>query len=297
MDRSYLLTLLSWMGINRCTKQTLLFGPPSLGALGFTNTWTDQGIAQVQLLLGHLHQDADIGELMQIVMENLHLVIGSALPLFQYPVTQVLQLCSRNWLLNVWDFVLSISGIIYLERAWVLEAQQVNDVFLMDQFTFHIPHFTSKTHKRLNACQIFLQILTLADITDGHGSHVLKCSLKGTRHNDRRNSYRWPYQVCPSPAAWNIWCKSLSLLFCCTCTSNKLRKPLGRWHNTGPMHQEWTYFVDLSSQCLLHIPEAGKSMYILVLSSSTFFMGVSLQGHSHLFSPSDNSTSHSCSSK
>ena len=113
MDRSYLLTLLSWMGINRCTKQTLLFGPPSLDALGFTNTWTDQGIAQVQLLLGHLHQDADIGELMQIVMENLHLVIGSALPLFQYPVTQVLQLCSRNWLLNVWDFVLSIGGRIH----------------------------------------------------------------------------------------------------------------------------------------------------------------------------------------
>ena len=45
VDRSYLPTLLSWMGINRCTKQTLRFGPPSLGALGFTNTCTDQGIA------------------------------------------------------------------------------------------------------------------------------------------------------------------------------------------------------------------------------------------------------------
>ena len=111
------------MGVNRCTKQTLLFGPPSLGALGFTNTWTDQGIAQVQLLLGHLHQDADIGKLMQIVMENLQLLIGSALPLFQYPVKQVLQFCSRNWILNVWDFVLSIGGRIHVERAWILKAQ------------------------------------------------------------------------------------------------------------------------------------------------------------------------------
>ena len=47
VDRNYLPTLLSWMGNNRCTKRLLLFGPPSLGALGFTNTWTDQGIAQV----------------------------------------------------------------------------------------------------------------------------------------------------------------------------------------------------------------------------------------------------------
>ena len=123
VDRSYLPTLLSWMGINHCTKQTLLFGPPSPGALGFTNTWTDQGIAQVQLLLGHLRQDTDIGKLMQIVMENLQLVIGSALSLFQHSVKQVLQFCSHNWLLNVWDFVLSIGGRIHLERAWVMEAQ------------------------------------------------------------------------------------------------------------------------------------------------------------------------------
>ena len=140
------------MGINRCTKQTLLFGPPSLGALGFTNTWTEQGIAQVQLLLGRLHLDADIGKLMQIVMENLQQVIGSALHLFQYPVKQVLQSSSRNWLLNIWDIVLSIGGRIHLERAWVLEAQQVNDVFLMDQLTSHTPHFTPKTLKCLNAC-------------------------------------------------------------------------------------------------------------------------------------------------
>ena len=61
VDRSYLPTLLSWICIHCCTKQTLLFGPPSLGALAFTNTWTDQGIAKVQLLLGHLRQDANIG--------------------------------------------------------------------------------------------------------------------------------------------------------------------------------------------------------------------------------------------
>ena len=199
-------------------------------------------------------------ELKQIVMENLELVIGSALSLFQYPVKQVLQFCSRNWILNVWDFVLSIGGRIHLERAWVLEAQQVNYVFLMDQFTSHIHHFSPKTLKHLNACQIFLHVLTLADITDGSGSHILKCSLQGKRNLDRRSSYRWPQQVCPSPAAWNIWHKSLSLPFCCTCTSNKLRKQLRRWHDTGPIHQVWTYFVDLSSQCLLHIPE-GKSIF------------------------------------
>ena len=110
---------------------------------------------------------------MQIVMENLQLVIGATLPLFQYPVKQALKFCSCNLLLNVWDFFLSRSGRIHLERAWALEAQQVDDVFVMDQFNSHLPHFTPKTLKCLNACQIFLQVLTLADITDGSGSHIL----------------------------------------------------------------------------------------------------------------------------
>ena len=74
--RSYLPTLLSQMGINKCTKRLLLFGPPSLGGLGFTNTWTDQGIAQTQLLLGHLRQGQEIGQLLQVLMETLQMVIG-----------------------------------------------------------------------------------------------------------------------------------------------------------------------------------------------------------------------------
>jgi len=34
------------MGFNKMTKCLLLFGPRSLGAYGFTDTYTDQGIWQ-----------------------------------------------------------------------------------------------------------------------------------------------------------------------------------------------------------------------------------------------------------
>ena len=96
------------MGTNKCTKRLLLFGPPSLGALGFTNTWTDQGIVQIQLLLGHLRQGQEIGQLLQVLMETLQMVIGSSLPLFHYPIHQILMFYHCNWLLNVWEFLLSI---------------------------------------------------------------------------------------------------------------------------------------------------------------------------------------------
>jgi hypothetical protein len=123
VDRSYLPTFLSHMGINRCTKQLLLFGPTSLGAIGFTNTWTDQGIAQVQLLMGHLRQQGEIGQLAIILLEILQLVIGSVLPLFSYPLSQVLKYCQRTWLLHVWDFLVSIEDTIHMEHKWTLAIQ------------------------------------------------------------------------------------------------------------------------------------------------------------------------------
>ena len=136
------------MGFNRCTKQLLLFGPPSLGAFGFTNTWTNQGIAQLQLLLGHLCKNEEIGELTNILLETLQLVIGSPLPLFHYPLTQVMKFCTHNWLLNIWEFLLSIHSTIHLERAWILELQRTNDVSLMDSFMMHLPHLPPKTPTR-----------------------------------------------------------------------------------------------------------------------------------------------------
>ena len=257
VDRSYLPTLLSRMGINKCTKRLLLFGPPSLGALGFTNTWTDQGIAQVQLLLGHLRQGQEIGQLLQVLMETLQMVIGSSLPLFHYPIQQILKFCHRNWLLNVWEFLLSIQGKIHLENAWILAPQRRHDVFLMDAVLEHTPSFPPKILKCFNACRIFLQVFTLADICDGSGRDILKCSIQGTRHKDRRSSYEWPKQIRPSPAAWCIWRNTLQSLFCVTTKGTRLRQPLGAWICGAPSHQHWTYFFHPGTRSLIYSVEAS----------------------------------------
>jgi hypothetical protein len=213
VDRSYLPTLLSRMGFNQCTKQLLLFWPPSLGLVGFTNKSTNQGIAQIQLFLGHLRKNEEIGVLTNILLETLQLVIGSSFPLFHYPLTQVLRFCTRNWLLNVWEFLISIHGTIHLERAWKFELQCTNNVFLMDSFMMHVPHFPPKTLKCLNACCIFLQVITLADITDRSGTHILPSSLQGIRYNDRPSYYMWLHQIRPSLEAWRTWHKTLCTQF------------------------------------------------------------------------------------
>ena len=136
----------------------------------------------------------------------------------------------------------------------------------------HLPHFPPKTLKRLNACCIFLQVITLADITDRSGNHILPCSLQGIRHNDRHSSYTWQHLIRPLPEAWRVWCKTLCTQFCMTSASNRLQRPLGIWQHNGPLHQKWTYLVDLPSNHLFQRLEgAGTFLRFLPAHSPRVF--------------------------
>ena len=144
--------------------------------------------------------------------------------------SQVLKYCQRTWLLNVCDFLVSIEGTIHLEHKWNLAIQRTHDIFLMDAIMNHIPHFPPKVLKQMNACRIFLQVLSLADISDGSGREILKSSLQGIWHNDRRSSYDWPKQLRPSAGAWRTWQSTLQALFCVNPKSTRLRQQIGRAH-------------------------------------------------------------------
>jgi hypothetical protein len=190
-------------------------------------------------------------------METLQMVIGSSCPLFHYPIQQILKFCHRNWLLNVWWFLFSMQGKIHLENAWSLVPQHIHDAFLMDAVLEHIPRFPRKILKCFNACQIFLQVFTLADICDGSRLDILKCSLHGIRHKDRHSSYEWPKQTQPSSAAWCIWRNTLQTLFCATTRGTRLCQPLGPWIHGAPSHQHWTYFFHPGTKSLIYSVEAS----------------------------------------
>ena len=135
IDQSYFPTLLSRMGLNPMTKRLLFFGPPSLGCFGFTNSYTDQGISQVQMLLSHLRHQDEIGHMIQIMIENAQLVIGFYLRPLMYNPQVFIRYIESSWITSVWEFLHSIKGQVQLEDSWELGKQRVHDQNLMDIWT------------------------------------------------------------------------------------------------------------------------------------------------------------------
>ena len=256
IDNSCLPTFLSRMGINRNTKQILLFGPPLLGALGFTNTYTDQGICQIQAFIGHIRLNQDIGCLLLILLEHFQLIIGLEEHLFTYPYSHVSQYCDPTWFTSLWQFVDSIQGTVHLDQRWHLHVQRQFDSFIMEELLLlasRLQHtrkkLTAKGLRQLNACRLFLQVLTVADIADGTGTMICPNVLQGMRHIDRRSLYGWPEQASPSKQAWRLWRSCLQQALC---TGKKLTTPLGSWLHPEPLHQSWSWFVNPKSSTLVH---------------------------------------------
>ena len=75
--------------------------------------------------------------------------------------------------------------------------------------------------------------------------------------SDWRSSYKWPKQIRPSPEAWRLWRHTLTTLFCKSPKSTKLHQSLGAWQSAGPIHQQWTYFINPVTNCLLQCSEAS----------------------------------------
>ena len=192
-------------------------------------------------------------------MENLQMVIGSSLSLFHCPIDQILKFCHGNWLLNVWEFLHSVQGTIHLEHGWSFGSPAQTWCFhhgySLGSWCLNFP--LTKTLKCINACRIFLQVFTLADISDGSGRDILKCSLYGLWHSNRRSSSEWPKQIQPSSAAWRSLEKDTTDPILCDTSINKTLA-VSCYMDTGcSLTQNWTYYFYSGTKSLVHCVEAS----------------------------------------
>ena len=65
--------------------------------------------------------------------------------------------------------------------------------------------FTQKEKLVVNRCRLFLQVLTLSDISNRDGANVSTCYYYGRRDDHRVSTYSWPEQHNPSKVEWKIW--------------------------------------------------------------------------------------------
>ena len=95
--------------------------------------------------------------------------------------------------------------------------------------------FTDAEVRRINYCRIYLQLVTISDLTTTEGDRIDPAILSGNRPQRQSASrLEWPRQERPSSREWTLWRSVVNKLW--SDEAGKLHTALGPW--LMPIHEQ-----------------------------------------------------------
>ena len=165
-------------GFNRHTKTEVLFGPKTLSGAEFRHLSVQQGIVQIMYFLRHWRIQSSVGNLLKCTLAWLHFSAGMSYSLLDR-VDNKLPHLETKWIYSFRQFLASISASIHLDDPCIPQPQREHNQYLMDMMIIHSNCYSPAQIRKLNYCRLYLQAVTLADITKPNGSHLDPCFVIG----------------------------------------------------------------------------------------------------------------------
>lgn len=225
--------ILPKLHLNRHTPRAVLFAGPRYGGLGIPETYTDLGYGHLQYLVGHLKLGDDIGKLLTSIITHTQLQVGSTTPFFQLPYPNYAKWIDHTWMTDCWKFSHRAKIEVDVESHWVPQLLRQGDIGLMDMaMTFHLD---PQQLRCINTCRLYLQVITVSDITTARGDRLLSSVMVGDRDPARSSNLLWPTVPRPPNSFWHAWRLFLEFF----ARGRKLMTSLGNWTNFPPCQWKW----------------------------------------------------------
>jgi hypothetical protein len=178
------------------------------GGLSLPDIYDDQGIGQLSLFIGHLKLGDENGRLILSTLSHMQLSIGSHQPFLNTPFTVYGKLVEPNWITSIWFYANSKNIKIDVEQQWLPTLEREGDTTIIDTaLTFNL---TNLQLRQINTCRIYLQVITISDITTANGRYILPHIVKGQQSEDRISKLHWP-KTC-RPTHWVAWKRFLQYI-------------------------------------------------------------------------------------
>ena len=205
-------------------NRAIVYGPRSLGGLGFRDIYTTQGANHVLKLIQTLCSPGQPRNLLRLLLVEWQIHSGSSYPLLQLPHLPCNNL-EGSWLTTTRTFLSSIHGSITINNYYCPTSTHINDISLMDAF-HRIPGIGQKRMIHLNLCRLYLQVHFLSELVTDDGQQLQPGFWTGTSSNRTHPPiHRYPRQQSPSPPIWAFWRAAIRKLFCHPRTI-RLRQPI-----------------------------------------------------------------------
>ena len=119
-------------------------------------------------------------------------------------VTTPLPHLESEWLRVLRDFLKSINAQLRLDNTYTPKLQRINDSYIMDH-VLESKMFSPADIRLVNYCQLYLQAVTVSDISIASGSRLFSGIHKGiTTEITSTTTWHHTVQAKPDAAAWKF---------------------------------------------------------------------------------------------
>jgi hypothetical protein len=219
LQKKYIPTLLSKIGIIRTHSHALEFGPRSFGGIGCNDLRIEQGLDATQNLIRQLRTPGYGKQLAIIFLRTSQNASGMSLPLLQYPEIRAPHL-KGHYYAHIGRFLAKHNARLEIDCVPSPTQERQGDEYIMDVVCSptttteldrrRMRHYTYAEIRLIYYCKNYLQVKRISDLCTAYGIFVLPSIMKGERsirHNvSRLNDIR---QERPGETAWTVWRKFL----------------------------------------------------------------------------------------
>jgi hypothetical protein len=233
--------ILPKLGYNRHTPRAVVYASKQVGGMELNNLYTEQGLAQIKYIIGGWRNNQEHKKIITTLIESYIVASGTIGNPLEHPKKR--EYLKSNWIDSVCTFLIQINAKITINDLTVFQLHRVKDEGIMEKAM----SYTKDTNRliSINNCRIYLQAVTIAEISHISGTRLLKEAYHGLVDENDNPSIRkhsqstvmWPIQPRPPEKSWRIWKKFLKKFLHHNCLHWKC--PVARWLPNSKPNRVW----------------------------------------------------------
>jgi hypothetical protein len=231
MQKNLLNTFKLKMKFRSNLADSIMFGPRRWCGLSLRESCFEQGLGHFKMLFGHLRENKSAVSAIHACLITLQLEMGLVTPIISSAYSTYSIVCLEGWTKTTWKFIAD-SKITVMTKFWTPNLLRESDTSLMGHVDQHRDELTRAQVLGTNRCRVYLQVISIADVTSNYGRFLLKSYYLGTAA-PTRHWLQWPRQMKLRKQDWEQWRRALKM-FLGSITTIALSSPLGMWFKTPP---------------------------------------------------------------
>jgi hypothetical protein len=172
-----LATVLNKLGASRTTPTSIRHGPHEMGGLNLPDLRTEVGIANIRFLRNAIYGNTEAGKLLLLSLKLSQLEAGINEDLLSHP-TIPLPYITNTWITSVRRFSGNHSLKIHITDTLRIRFNGQYDSCIMVPCLLH--RYTVPQQRDINLVRLYLQVVTLADMSTPTGTNIEQWALEGS---------------------------------------------------------------------------------------------------------------------